>query len=162
MTLTDLWTWLEMLPVSIHIGESWWFPFLESVHVLTATFVMGSILMVDLRLLNVAARNHPVTRLTKEVLPWTWGGATVSLITGFALFASRAGHYVENRAFQVKIALLVLAAINMTVFHLVTARGIVHWDSKTTTTRAAKTAGACSLLLWIGIMLAGRWIGHLT
>ena len=162
MPLTDLWTWLEMLPVSVHIGETWWFPFLESIHVLTATFVLGSILMVDLRLLDLAARDHPVTRITQDVLPWTWSAATVSLLTGFALFASRASHYVENRAFQVKVGLLVLAGVNMAVFHLVTARGIVQWDTATSTTRASKFAGACSLLLWIGIMLAGRWIGHLS
>jgi hypothetical protein len=50
----------------------------------------------------------------------------------------------------------------MSVFHLVTARGIVEWDAAAANTRASKIAGACSLLLWIGIMLAGRWIGHLS
>jgi uncharacterized membrane protein len=162
MTPADLWTWLENLPLSMYISESWWFPFLESIHILTATFIVGSILMVDLRLMGLAARTHPVSRITREILPWTWGASFVSMMTGVALFAGRANHYVENRAFQVKIALLVLAAINMTIFHLVTARGIVQWDTTARTTPASRAAGVCSLALWVGIMLAGRWIGHLS
>ena len=161
MTLADLWTWLEALPISMHIGESWWFPFLESIHVLTATFLVGTVLMVDLRLLGLAALAHPVTRITSEVLPWTWSASLVSVVTGSALFATRASHYAGNRAFQVKVALLLLAGINMAVFHLVTARGMVRWETAATTTGGARFAGACSLVLWIGVMLAGRWIGHL-
>jgi hypothetical protein len=50
----------------------------------------------------------------------------------------------------------------MAAFHLVTYRGIARWDTGTATTRAARFAGASSLVLWVGVMLAGRWIGHLT
>jgi len=48
----------------------------------------------------------------------------------------------------------------MAIFHLVSARGIAGWDTAESTTTAAKLAGACSLLLWVGIMLSGRWVGH--
>jgi uncharacterized membrane protein len=162
MGLAELWTWIENLPVAGHIGATWWFPLLESVHVVSATFVVGSILMVDLRLLDLAARRHPVSRITKEVVPWTYGACAVSVMTGAGMFISRATHYVDNPAFEIKMALLVLAGINMAVFHLATARGIARWDTATATTAAAKFAGASSLLLWISVMLAGRWIGHLS
>ena len=52
--LAEFWTWLESQPLSLYIGESWWFPLLESIHVVMATFLVGSILMVDLRLLGLA------------------------------------------------------------------------------------------------------------
>jgi hypothetical protein len=158
----SLWTWLEGLPIAAHIGETWWFPFLESIHVLAATFLVGSILMVDLRLLGLAARNHAVSRLAREVLPWTRSAFAIAALAGLGMFISQANRYVDNRAFQVKAGLLILAGINMAVFHLVTVRSIAQWDTAAATSAAAKFAGACSLLLWIGIMLAGRWIGHLS
>ena len=128
---------------------------------LTGTFVVGSILMVDLRLLGLAAKHHPVSRIVKEIVPWTYGACVLSVIAGLGLFITRAGHYAANPAFQIKMALLVLAGINMAVFHLVTSRGIARWDDTAATTTGARFAGGCSLLLWVGVMLSGRWIGHL-
>src|SRR5688572_27527778 len=99
MPLVDLWTSLEGLPLAAYIGESWWFPFLESIHVLTATFVVGSILMVDLRLLGLAAHRHPVGRIIREVVPWTLGACAISVLAGLGLFVTRASHYAGNPAF---------------------------------------------------------------
>ena len=158
----DPWTWLENLPIALRIGESWWFPFLESIHVLASTFLVGSILMVDLRLLGLAARSHAASRIIREIVPWTWGAFAVSTLAGLGMFIVRADHYVDSRAFQVKAVLLVLVGINMAVFHLGTARGMPRWDTAAVTSAAARFAGACSLLLWVGIMLASRWIGHLS
>ena len=161
MSLADVWTSLENLAISAYIGESWWFPFLESIHVLSSTFLVGSIVMVDLRLLGLAARDHPISRITKEVVPWTLGACALSVLTGFGMFMTQANRYADNRPFQIKMALLILAGLNMAVFHRATARGIAGWDKARVTTAAARFAGASSLLCWIGIMLAGRWIGHL-
>lgn len=162
MSLPDVWTWLEGLPLAAHIGETWWFPLLESIHVIASTFVVGSILMVDLRLLGLAARNHSVSRITKEIFPWTCGAFALSMVAGLGMFITQANRYMGNRAFQVKLVLLVLAGVNMAVFHLLTSRGIARWDTAAATTVAAKFGGAGSMLLWIGVMLAGRWIGHLS
>jgi hypothetical protein len=161
VSLASFWAWLEGLTIAGYIGESWWFPFLESLHVLTATFVVGSILMVDLRLLGLAARSHSVSRITREIVPWTGGAFALSALTGAGMFITRASHYIDNRAFQVKLVLLILAGLNMAVFHLGTSRSIARWDTAGETTAGSRFAGASSLLLWIGVMLAGRWIGHL-
>ena len=161
MSLANLWTWLENLTISTEIGATWWFPFLESLHVLGATFVVGSILMVDLRVMGLAARRHPVSRITREVLPWTFVAFALSTVSGVGMFITQANRYVGNVAFQLKLLLLILAALNMLVFHFATSRSIGDWDTSEAPTAGAKIAGACSLLLWIGVMLTGRWIGHL-
>ena len=161
MSFADVWTSLENLTISANIAESWLFPFLESIHVLSSTFLVGSIMMVDLRLLGLAARDHPVSRITKEVVPWTLGACALSALTGVGMFITQASRYVDNRPFQIKMALLILAGLNMAVFHRATARGIARWDTAKAATGAARLAGASSLLCWIGVMLAGRWIGHL-
>jgi hypothetical protein len=161
MDLSRLWDWLGSLPMSEHIGATWWFPLLESIHVLTSTFVVGSILMVDLRLLGVLARQHPVSRITREILPWTWTAFVLSAFTGLGMFMSQPARYAANVAFQIKMVLLVLAGINMAIFHFRTARRDDWADAAAMPTTAARLGGACSLLLWVGVVLAGRWIGHL-
>jgi uncharacterized protein DUF6644 len=161
MVLSDFWTWLGGLWISAYIGETWWFPLLESIHVLAATFLVGSILMVDLRLLGLAGRSHPVSRITKEVVPWTRAAFALALVAGLGMFITQPGRYADNRAFQVKLVLLIFAGINMSIFHLRTLRGVEAWDTTATVPAAARLAGACSVLLWVGILLAGRWIGHL-
>jgi hypothetical protein len=161
-----MWTrflsWLESLPLSAAIGETWWFPLLESLHVVAITLVVGSILMVDLRLLGLAARSYSVTSMSKELVPWTWGAFVVSVITGFGLFMTRATHYMGNPAFQIKLLLLVLAGINMAALHYIGLREVAQWDQAAKPPLWAKAAGAISLLTWVGVLLAGRWTGHLS
>ena len=154
MPFEEFWSWLEMQPLSAHIGESAWFPFLESVHVLTAMFVVGTVLMADLRLLGWNARRYPVTVITGEVVPWIWGAFAIAAVTGVGLLMPRASWYVANPAFLAKAVLLLLAGANMLLLHFFALR--------TERVRLQMTAGACSLLVWAGVVLAGRWIGHLT
>lgn len=153
--LEQFWSWLEMRPLAMYIGESTWFPFLESVHVLSAVFVVGTVLMADLRLLGWAAQRYPVTVITREVVPWTWGAFVIAAVTGVALFSVRASAYVANPAFLAKVVLLLLAGANMLVLHFIALRD-------TARSRLQAFAGACSLFVWIGVVLAGRWIGHLS
>lgn len=162
MALVDVWNALENLALSQYLAASIWFPFLEAVHVLTSTFLFGSILMVDLRLLGLSGRSYSVSQLTREVVPWTLGACAISVLAGVGMFITQANHYAGNRAFQIKLVLLGLAGINMLVFHRRTFRSIEAWDAAPFTAPAARMAGAFSILLWIGVMLAGRWIGHLS
>jgi hypothetical protein len=152
---------LENLPLAASIGESWWFPLLESLHVVGVTLVFGSLLMVDLRLIGVAARGYTVRRMSRELVPWTWAAFALSLITGLGLFMTRADHYAENIAFQLKMLALLLAGINMAVFHFGIYRGVAAWETSALPA-SAKAAGAVSLVLWMAVMLAGRWVGHLS
>jgi uncharacterized membrane protein len=154
MQLEEIWTWIEMTPLAARIGESAWFPFLESIHVLSAMFVVGTVLMADLRLLGWSARRYSVTLITDEVVPWTWGAVVVAVVTGVGLLMPRASSYVANPAFLTKVALLALALVNMLVLHFFALR--------TERVRLQMTTGACSLLVWTGVVLAGRWIGHLS
>jgi hypothetical protein len=114
-----------------------------------------------LRLLGLAARTHSVSRIIREVVPWTISAFALSAVTGGCMFMTQSSRYMNNRAFQVKLVLLALAVVNMAVFHRMTVRSIAQWDTAAVATPTARFAGGCSLLLWIGVMLSGRWIGHL-
>jgi hypothetical protein len=155
------WIDVENWPISWEIGGTAWFPFLESIHVITATFVVGSILMVDLRLLGLAATRYSITTLSKELVPWSWGAFTIASITGLGMFITRAASHVLNPAFQWKMFLLLLAGVNMAYFHFRVYRQIQQWDTVVATPTRLKVIGSLSLLLWSGVMLAGRWVGHI-
>ena len=161
MPFPEFWEWLQALPLSEYIGFTAWFPFLESIHVLSIGLVVGSILMVDLRLLGAAGLRYPASRMIRELIPWTWGAFGVAVVTGFGMFLTRASVYIENPAFQTKLVLLLLACANMALFQFRTFRNITGWDTTDKTPVAARMAGAASLLLWAGIILAGRWTGHI-
>ncbi|MGE3509155.1 MAG: DUF6644 family protein [Vicinamibacterales bacterium] len=156
-----VWTWLESLPLAMHVGETWWFPLLESIHVVAATFLVGSIAMLDFRLIGRGTIDQRVSRLSRDIVPWTLAAAVVAVATGLPLFSTRATHYAHNTAFQIKVGLLVLAGLNMLWFHFRTSATMTAWDAEARPIRAARLAGVGSLLLWAGIMLSGRWVGHL-
>lgn len=160
MTLVDFWYAIEESSIAIYIGSSWWFPLLESIHVLAAVMVFGSVLFVDLRLLGFAARSYAVTTLLKELLPWTWSAFVIALPTGISLFIVRPSGYAYNTAFIIKMILLACAGLNMLFFHFYVQRSISSWND-TSAPVAAKFSGGVSLTLWLGVLLAGRWIGHL-
>jgi hypothetical protein len=135
------------------------FPWIESVHVLAFSLVVGSILIVDLRLLGVASVNRSVSSLSGEVLPFTWTAFVFAALTGSALFASHAVGYAHNFQFLMKMLLLALAGANMLVFHFVAGPSTEHWNEAGMAPWQGKIAGLISLMLWIGIVAFGRWIG---
>jgi hypothetical protein len=152
--------WLQATPVATTISENEnLFPWIESVHVLAIVLVVGTISIVDLRLLGVASLDRPVRRLMGDVLPLTWGAFAVAAITGLLMFSSDAVHYAHNFFFRGKLILLALAGINMAVFHLVGIGDLARWGEAAPTPVAAKTAAAVSLLTWIAVVAFGRGIG---
>lgn len=160
MSVHSLLVALEGTSIATAIREDGqYFPLIECVHVLAITFVVGTVAMVDLRLLGVASRARAVSRLTREILPWTWGGFVVAVITGGLMFSSAAVKYFDNIPFRLKFLVMALAGINMLVFHAATQRSIGSWDERVATPLGAKVAGGLSMLCWLGVIAAGRWIG---
>jgi len=152
---------VENWPLSQIIAATNWFPLLETIHVIAVTFLLGSILWVDLRLLGFAAQRYPITALSRELIPWTWGAFVVATGTGLGMFITRAASHVVNPAFQWKFFLLVLAGINMAIFHRKIYPDISTCDTALMPPGKVRFFGASSLVIWSGVMLSGRWIGHI-
>jgi hypothetical protein len=95
----------------------------------------------------------------RDVLPCTWIAFAVAALSGGLLFSSKAMDYAHNFYFQGKMILLVLAGLNMALFHSFTGRNAERWGAAAQPPRAAATAGALSLLLWVCVVAFGRWIG---
>lgn len=158
--LQPLVTWLGDLPLSQAIATSaFLFPGIESVHVLALGLVVGSIALVDLRLLNWRFQDQTVASLTERALPFTWVGFGAAVITGLLMFTADPGRYLGNLPFQIKMLILLLAGVNMLIFHVFTQKTVDRWNQPGPTPIGAKAAGGLSLAFWVLVVAAGRWIG---
>jgi hypothetical protein len=149
--------WLQNTPIAVVVGESW-FPWVESAHVLFLAAVIGSILMVDARLLGMGLKQLRFSHISRQLLPLTWIAFAGATITGVMMFMAGASNYISNTPFLVKMGLLLALGINMLYFHLVTYRNVEKWDLGRPAP-AARIAGLVSTVLWLGVVGFGRWIG---
>ena len=155
--------WIQHTSVGTAIGQSTWaFPAIETVHLLGMILLVGSIATFDLRLLSLLMRRQSVSQLAGRLLPCAWVGFGVMVVTGTLLFASDAiRKYGPNPVFPIKMLLILLAGVNVLIFHSTVYRGVTKWDDAPVTPLGARLAGCCSLLLWTGVVTAGRWIGFI-
>jgi hypothetical protein len=160
LDLDPFFTWLQSTPVSRTIAENEvLFPWIESVHVLAFVIVLGTISVVDLRLLGFASMDRAASRLMHDVLPVTWIAFAIAAVTGSLMFSSNAMTYAHNGFFRTKFIFLALAGLNMALFHLLGIRDIKAWDAAQRTPPAARAAGAVSIAVWISVVVCGRWTG---
>jgi hypothetical protein len=163
MSLLGICQWLEHSALGMGIRDSdWIFYFIESLHVFGIILMVSTVAMVDLRLLGLGImRRQPVSRVAGQFLPWTWTGFAIQFVTGSLLLISEAATklYVSP-SFWIKMALIVIAGINMTVFHFTVYRGVGKWDDAPVTPRGARVAACLSLTIWAGVVFAGRGIAY--
>ena len=135
------------------------FPFIESVHVVAICLVVGSILVLDLRLLGLASIHRPVSRLAHAILPVTWSAFAIAATSGFLMFISNATKYLANGYFVAKMFLICAAGLNMIIFHGISAKDLPQWEKEPSPPLRARLASALSILLWVAVVACGRWIG---
>ncbi len=154
--------WLEQSPVGAAVRQSLWlFPAIETVHLLGMTVLVGTVAAFDLRLLGWALQRTPVSELARRLLPWTWVGFGLQVVTGGLLFSSEAAKMYVNPAFRLKMLLICLAGAQALIFQLAAGRKLAAWDERNGVPVAARIGGLISILLWIGVVAAGRWIGFI-
>ena len=146
----------------IMANSSWLFPTVETIHLTAMVMLVGSISTFDLRLLGLMLKHERVSQLAERLLPFTWTAFAIMVITGSLLFISDSPHkYCPNIAFRVKLVLIVLAGLNMTIFHFTVYRNLRKWDAALSPPIWAKMVGTLSVVLWAGVVVAGRWIGFI-
>jgi hypothetical protein len=127
--------------MSLPLKNSWLFPVIQSVHLVGLAILVGSIILVDLRLLDYGLRRFTNSKVSDEFKPWTRLGFAVMFVTGPILFFADAERYIHNPAFLFKIAALAVAAM-------------VHFSML----RRTKMAAVISITLWTIVVLAARAI----
>ena len=153
--------WLGQTPWSIALLESQYvWPFVESTHVLTLAVFMGTAAVNDLRLLGLGYRRIPAGEVTTQLLRITRLAFGAMVLTGLLIFYSNPVHYYHNIFFRIKAILLLIAGVNIALFHGRIHRSVAEWQHAARPPRAARLAGAVSLVAWAGIIICGRLIAY--
>jgi hypothetical protein len=135
-------------------------PIIESVHVLTLTLFLGLSVLLDLRLLGVLLRRKRVSEVLAQLNPLLIAGFSVMIVTGVLLFCGDPVAFYSTTFFRVKMIMLILAGINVLVFNRTVGRRVTEWDEDVIPPAGAKVAAILSLVLWAGIIAAGRGIAY--
>jgi hypothetical protein len=155
-------TWLEQTGVGTTIRDSTWiFPVIETIHIFGIVLLVGATAVLDLRLLGWTLRDKSVSKMALQFLPWAWVGFLTQVLTGALLFVSEATKMYNNPGFQVKMVLIVIAGINALIFHAMAYQSIDKWEYDRVGPLSARAAGLISIVLWFGIVAAGRWIAYI-
>ena len=131
------------------------YPALETLHLFGLTLLLGTLLILCLRLFGVMLPKQPVAELASDLNPYQTAGLWLMLLTGPLMFVATAIRCYGNTSFWVKMILLTVALI----FHFAYFRKLVRGDDANISSSAGKLAAAVTLVLWFGVGLAGRSIG---
>jgi hypothetical protein len=137
----------------------WTYPIVEIVHIVGFVVLVGAAVMFDLRLLGLS-RAVPASLMARHHLPWARAALVLVLPSGFLMFIAHATEFAANPAFRLKLLFLVLAALNALVFHRGAFRSVSGWDASRVPA-PARAAAVASLLLWVGVIAAGRLLAYL-
>ena len=161
MSLLRFCEWLATTPGSIALHESrYMFLIVLSVHVLTLCLFVGTAVMLDLRMLGLTLQRVPASEVMARLLPWTAAGFLVMIASGTLLFYAAPVLRYQNLFFRLKMVTLVLAVINVWVFHRTVYRKVADWDLDPVPPRWARAAGSLSLVLWAVMITLGRMIPY--
>jgi len=139
-----------------------YFPLIEAIHVVGLSLVVGTVLVINLRLLGLASVDRPFRRMSSEILTWTWGAFVLTVLAGALMFITNAEVYFHNVYFRTKLTLLALAGLNVLVFQLTANRTVDRWDRSRSAPPIGRAVAVLTMAIWIGAIFAGRMIGFTT
>ncbi len=131
------------------------YPALETFHLFGLTLLLGTMVVLCLRLMGMMFKRQPVAELAGELNPYQTTGLVLMLITGPLMFVATAVRCYGNTSFWIKMVLFVVAL----TFHFACFRKLVRKDDASISPGAGKWTAAISLALWFGVGMAGRSIG---
>ena len=138
------------------MNSVWGWPAVESLHFMGLSLLIGTVGLFDLRMLGLA-KGIPMSALHKLV-PWGIAGYALNVVTGLMFVSSAPDQYLFNPAFQTKLALMVIAGINVLFFYRFQFGRVRSTGPGARARRAAKAAAIISLTCWIGVIVCGRLI----
>lgn len=160
--LQNLITWLANTSLSEVIrGAAWAIPVIQTVHILSISVIIPSVFLIDLRILSLFSQSLPIDTIKGRLLPWLWGSLAIVSLSGSLLIAAEPDRSLTNIAFGIKMSLL-LPAVAIAIFrHLAMRSEVICREGTSSAGIPDKAIAIVSLLLWSGVVFAGRWIAYL-
>ena len=159
--LSELCNWLAATPLSQTIRAAGWIiPTLLTIHILSVAVVFSSAILVDLRIWRLLERDVPLGEITRRFLPTIWPVLFILLTTGSLLIVGEPRRSLLNSTFYFKMALLAVAIVLTVALQRSTSSSPSFWDGTRIRRIAGRFAASVSILVWCGILFAGRWIAY--
>jgi len=153
--------WLTNTPLSKAMqDQAWVVPTSQSIHILALSVVFGSACMINLRLLGVGRTGRSVSQLTNTLVPWMWRGLAVLLVTGLIQTITEPVRQFVTPMFWAKMMMIIVVATMTAFYARAVRRNASAWDAATSRPVHAKVFAAVSTLLWMAIIVCGRFIGY--
>jgi hypothetical protein len=152
--------WLSNTALSQAIqNASWVIPTVQTVHIVAISVVMASAVMLDLRLLGVGAfsRRQSVLDMSQRFVPWIWVSVVVLACSGAILIVGEPGRELQSDVFWLKMSLLICALTVTGIFQYTASHIVGFWERRR---GIASVFAVASLMIWVGIVAAGRWIAY--
>lgn len=151
---------IESTTLGIAMRKSiWLYPAVETVHIIGLAILVGSIVVLDLRLLGFS-RTLPVRKLAAHTLPWTVGSFLLIVPSGLMMFSAHATDFISSPLFIIKMGLVMAGVLNAAIFHTTVFRGAAAWDVDVMPPAAARATAALSLLIWLTVIACGRLLAY--
>jgi len=155
--------WLAATPLSLLIQKILWIiPTVQTIHILSIAIVLSSVVMINLRILGFISRTQALIAVERRFQPWVWWTLIVLLLSGSVLIIGEPARALSNPAFILKMSMLATALILMVCFQRGLRRDDRFWEKTPGRRVGARVLAGVSLLLWIGIVFAGRWIAYIN
>ena len=159
--LSELCKWLAATPLSHAIQTAGWIiPTLQTIHILSVAVVFSSAILVDLRIWRLLERDVPLPDVARRFLPTIWPVLFILLMTGSLLIVGEPRRSLLNSTFYLKMALLALAILLTAGLQRSISSSPNFWDKDRGRRMAGQFAATVSILVWCGILFAGRWIAY--
>lgn len=140
------------------LGASWIWPTMEILHFVGLSLLLGSLLVIDLRMAGFFRQINIVA--THKLLPWVFLGFGLNLVTGVLFFFGDPGRYAINIGFRIKMILVLIAGLNALMFYWKIDPVMKTWAPDCDTPAIAKTIAWVSLGTWFGVLILGRLIPY--
>ena len=161
LALSEFTKWLAATPLSHAIQTTGWIiPTLQTIHILSVAVVFSSAVLVDLRIWRLLERDVPLPDVTRRFLPTIWPVLLILLATGSLLIIGEPRRSLLNSTFYLKMALLAVAIVLTATLQRSIAASPNSWDKNPARRMAGRLAASVSILVWCGILFAGRWIAY--
>ena len=159
--LRDLSKWLAATSLSHTIQTNGWvIPTLQTIHILSVAVLFSSAILVDLRFYRALQRDVPLADVARRFLPTIWPVLLILLITGSLLITGEPRRSLLNNAFYLKMALLAVAVLLTLALQWSLRAAPEFWERDRRRRIAGQLAATVSILVWCGILFAGRWIAY--
>lgn len=151
--------WLQSTWVGVLVAESLWgYPLFETVHSIGMAMLIGSLGLINLRVLGYKP-DLPLLEM-QQLLPLAWLGFTLNAVSGALLFSSDAVYFFSSYTFRIKMVLIVLGGLNAALLGRRIFRDAAAGGSAAPPAASTKVIAVTSLLFWFGAVCAGRLIAY--